>query len=91
MPEIRHAMQIDAPREAVRSLVSGGSSSRCGGRRSQAAQKRALAVRPKAGGFPYLAEILRRAYDVDFTARRVAYYGCHGEEYVEDYPAVELE
>jgi uncharacterized protein YbcV (DUF1398 family) len=27
----------------------------------QAAQKRALAVRPKVGGFPYLAEILRRA------------------------------
>jgi uncharacterized protein YbcV (DUF1398 family) len=27
----------------------------------QAAQKRALAVRPKVGGFPYLAEILQRA------------------------------
>lgn len=27
----------------------------------QAAQKRALAIRPKAGGFPYLAETLRRA------------------------------
>jgi uncharacterized protein YbcV (DUF1398 family) len=27
----------------------------------QAAQKRALEVRPKVGGFPYLAEILRRA------------------------------
>lgn len=27
----------------------------------QAAQKRAMAVRPKAGGFPYLAEVLRRA------------------------------
>ena len=30
-------------------------------------------------------------YDVDFTARTVAYYGCYGEEYVEDYPAVRVE
>jgi uncharacterized protein YbcV (DUF1398 family) len=29
-------------------------------------------------------------YDVDFTARTVAYYGCHGEEYIETYPAVEV-
>jgi len=29
-------------------------------------------------------------YDVDLIARRVAYYGCHGEEYIEDYPAVEV-
>jgi uncharacterized protein YbcV (DUF1398 family) len=29
-------------------------------------------------------------YDVDFEARTVAYYGCHGEEYIEDYPAVEV-
>ena len=129
----------------------------------EAAQRRALALRPKVGGFPYLAEALRRAgvtrnfwflpacqslyltnlgpvvtqgtplasgivdvprfdrealivalrtdqdgkstfpeflaaswragvvrYDVDFAARRVAYYGCHGEEYVEAYPAVEI-
>jgi len=27
----------------------------------QAAQKRAMEVRPKVGGFPYLAEVLRRA------------------------------
>ena len=27
----------------------------------QAAQQRAMAIRPKAGGFPYLAETLRRA------------------------------
>jgi uncharacterized protein YbcV (DUF1398 family) len=27
----------------------------------EAAQKRAMAMRPKAGGFPYLAETLRRA------------------------------
>ena len=127
------------------------------------AQKRAMATRPKVGGFPYLAETLRRAgvtrnfwflpacqslfltndgpvviqgtplatgimdvppfdrealiaalrtdqagnstfpeflaaswragvvrYDVDFTARTVAYYGCNGEDYVEAYPAVEV-
>src|ERR1700733_6914890 len=29
-------------------------------------------------------------YDVDFAARTGAYYGCHGEEYVEAYPALEL-
>lgn len=130
----------------------------------QAAMKLAVAIRPKVGGFPYLAEALRRAgvtkniwslpscqslyltndgpvvsqgtplvsgvedvpafnrdaliqalrtdqagestfpkflaaswragvvrYDVDFTARTVAYYGANGEEYVEDYPAVEIE
>ena len=129
----------------------------------QDALKRAGLSRPKIGGFPYLAETLRRAgvtrnlwvlpacqslfltdhgpvvmqgtpleigtidvppfdgqaliaalradqggqstfpeflaaswragvvrYDVDFTARTVAYYGCNGEEYVEDYPAVEI-
>ena len=127
------------------------------------ALKRGIAARPKVGGFPYLAESLRRAgilrnlwflpaceslyltnngavvnqsqplvsgtldvppfhrdalihalrtdqagestfpeflaatwragvvrYEVDFTARTVAYYGCNGEEYVESYPAVEL-
>ena len=129
----------------------------------QAAQQRAMAIRPKVGGFPYLAETLRRAgvtrnlwflpaceslylteygpvvtqgtplvsgavdvppfdpealitalrtdqagrstfpefltaswragvvrYDVDFAARRVAYYGSNDEEYVEQYPAVDL-
>lgn len=128
-----------------------------------AAMKRAMAGRPKVGGFPYLAETLRRAgvtrnlwslpsgqslyltkegavvnqgtplisgmadvpafdrealiralrtdqrgestfpeflmsswragvvrYDVDFEARTVAYYGCNGEEYVEEYPAVDV-
>lgn len=29
-------------------------------------------------------------YDVDFAARTVAYFGCNGEEYVEEYPAVEI-
>ena len=129
----------------------------------QAAQQRAMAGRPKVGGFPYLAETLRLAgvthnlwflpacqslymtehgpvvtqgsplvsgtvdvppfdrealivalrtdqagkstfpeflaatwragvvrYDVDFAARRVAYYGSNGEEYVEDYPVVQV-
>ena len=129
----------------------------------EAAQRRAMAIRPKVGGFPYLAETLRRAgvtknlwflpacqslyltehgpvvtqgtplisgtvdvprfdrdaliaalrtdqagkstfpeflaatwragvmrYEVDFMARRVAYYGSQGEEYVEEYPAVEV-
>jgi uncharacterized protein YbcV (DUF1398 family) len=27
----------------------------------QAAQQRAVAIRPKVGGFPYLAEVLRQA------------------------------
>jgi len=29
-------------------------------------------------------------YDVDFSARRVVYYGVGGESYLEEYPAVEL-
>lgn len=130
----------------------------------QQAQQRAMAIRPKVGGFPYLAETLRRAgvtrnvwslpacqslfltengpviiqgtpllsgaadvpafnqealiaalrtdqagestfpeflaaswragvvrYDVDFSARTVAYYGCRGEEYIESYPAVDID
>ncbi len=130
----------------------------------QAAMQHAMAIRPKVGGFPYLAEALRRAgvtrnlwtlpacqslyltqhgpvvmqlpplvegtaevpafdrqaliralrtdqagestfpeflaaswragvvrYDVDFAARTVAYFGCHGEEYIESYPAVEIQ
>ena len=125
--------------------------------------ERAMAVRPKVGGFPYLAEILRQAgvkrnvwhlpacqslyltelgpvvsqqtplltgtvdvpafdqaalitairtdqagestfpefiaaawqagvvrYEVDFSDRKVTYYGCGGEEYVEEYPSVEV-
>ncbi len=128
------------------------------------AMQRAAAIRPKVGGFPYLAECLRQAgvtrniwslpacqslfqtdngpvvmqgaplvsgtvdvpafdrealiralridqagestfpeflaatwragvvrYDVDFAARTVAYAGCNGEEYVEAYPAVEID
>lgn len=30
-------------------------------------------------------------YEVDFAARKVAYFGPNGEEYIEDYPAVKLE
>lgn len=128
------------------------------------AMQRGAAIRPKIGGFPYLAESLRQAgvtrniwslpacqsmflteqgtvvmqgtplisgavdvpvfdrealiralridqagestfpeflaaswragvvrYDVDFAARKVAYQGSNGEEYLEAYPAVELD
>jgi uncharacterized protein YbcV (DUF1398 family) len=128
------------------------------------AMQRAAAIRPKVGGFPYLAESLRQAgvtrniwslpacqslfltdhgpvvmqgaslvsetvdvpafdrealikalridqagestfpdflaatwragvvrYDVDFAARTVTYVGCNHEEYVEAYPAVEID
>lgn len=130
----------------------------------QGAMQRAAAGRPKAGGFPYLAETLRRAgvvrnqwllpacqstylttdgpvviqgtplllgpadvppfdpealvaalrlnqaglgtfpefleaswragvvrYEVDFAGRKVTYCGCNGEEYIETYPAVEVD
>ena len=44
--------------------------------------------------FPEFLEASWRAgvvrYDVDFMGRTVAYYGCGGEEYIEEYPAVEL-
>ena len=70
----------------------------------QAAQQKAIAIRPKVGGFPCLAETLRRAgvsrniwtlpacqsvYLTDdgpavtLGARRVTYFACNGEEYVE--------
>ena len=29
-------------------------------------------------------------YDVDFSGRKVIYYGVNGESYLEEYPAVEL-
>lgn len=130
----------------------------------QAAMQRAAAIRPRVGGFPYLAEALRSAgvtrniwslpagqslfltaagpvvlqgeplrsgmvdvppfdrealiaalrrdqagestfpefleaswnagvvrYEVDLAARTVSYFGCHGEEYVEAYPAVVID
>lgn len=129
----------------------------------QEAQQKAMANRPKVGGFPYLAEALRQAgvksniwtlpslqslylteegpvvmqgeplltgatdvpgfdeeavikairadqagestfpefllavweagvirYEADFQARKVTYYGCNGESYVEAYPPVEI-
>ena len=129
----------------------------------QAAQARAMSVRPKVGGFPFLAEVLRQAgvtrnewslpscqslyvtkagpvvsagtplitgiedvpsfdrealvkalredqagrttfpqfleaawragvvrYEVDFEGRTVAYFGCLGERYVEEYPSVDV-
>lgn len=129
----------------------------------QAAQKHAISIRPKVGGFPVLAEVLRQAgvvknvwnlpscqslyvtgegsvlqqgppllsgvadvavfdkealikalradqegrstfpeflisawkagvvgYEVDFLKRHVIYYGCNGESYLEEYPAVEV-
>jgi uncharacterized protein YbcV (DUF1398 family) len=129
----------------------------------EASMKQAVANRPRVGGFPYLAETLRRAgvarnvwtlpacqslfltsdgpvviqgtplvsgmadvpvfnrealivalridqagnstfpeflsaswragvvrYDVDFAVRTVAYFGSNGEEYVEEYPSVEI-
>lgn len=127
------------------------------------AQKKAMSIRPKVGGFPFLAEVLRQAgvernhwtlpacqsvfkmkegsvvqqgtplvigaheipdfnrtaliaairtdqegrstfpeflhstwkagvigYDVDFKERKVKYYGASGEEYIEEYPAVDI-
>jgi len=47
------------------------------------------------GTFPeFLAATWRAGvvhYDVDFTARNVTYYGSNGEEYVESYPAMEID
>jgi len=44
--------------------------------------------------FPEFLEASWRAgvvrYDVGVMARKVAYYGCNGEEYIEDYPAVDV-
>ena len=59
----------------------------------QAALVRAL--RTDQAGEGTFAEFLMAAwragvvrYEVDFTARTVAYFGCHGETYLEEYPAV---
>jgi uncharacterized protein YbcV (DUF1398 family) len=30
-------------------------------------------------------------YEVDFVGRTVTYLGCNGEEYIETYPAVQIE
>lgn len=57
-----------------------------------------LALRTDQAGestFPeFLASSWRAGvirYEVDFTARTVAYYGCNGEEYVETYPSVDID
>jgi uncharacterized protein YbcV (DUF1398 family) len=50
-------------------------------------------VRGQGWGRHYLAASWRAGvirYDVDFAERKVAYYGCNGEEYVEEYPGVEV-
>ena len=51
-----------------------------------------VAFRPAVRGRELSGGALRRVvrYDVDFTARTVAYYGCCGEEYIEGYPSVEV-
>jgi uncharacterized protein YbcV (DUF1398 family) len=45
--------------------------------------------------FPEFLEASWRAgvvrYDVDFIARTVAYYGCNGEDYIEEYPPAEVD
>ena len=33
----------------------------------------------------------RCRYEVDFAARKVAYYGSNGEEHLQAYPAVEVD
>jgi uncharacterized protein YbcV (DUF1398 family) len=38
---------------------------------------------------PIRAGVVR--YDVDFAARKVTYHGCNGEEYIEDYRAVDVD
>ena len=47
------------------------------------------------GTFPeFLASSWRAGvvrYEVDLVARKVAYYGCNGEEYIENYPEVEVD
>lgn len=44
--------------------------------------------------FPQFLEASWRAgvvrYEVDFSQRKVTYYGCLGEAYLEEYPEVEL-
>ena len=50
----------------------------------EATQRKVIAIRPRVGGFPYLAETLaKQGSPGTFTA--------NGEEYVENYPAVEVE
>ncbi|MGZ3727442.1 MAG: DUF1398 domain-containing protein [Pseudobdellovibrio sp.] len=55
------------------------------------------ALRTDQNGKSTFAEFLQSAwkagvigYDVDFSGRKVIYYGAAGESYLEEYPAVEL-
>ena len=57
-----------------------------------------LAIRKDQAGHSTFPEFLQASweagvigYDVDFTARKVIYYGVYGESYVEEYPAVTIE
>jgi uncharacterized protein YbcV (DUF1398 family) len=57
-----------------------------------------LPCEPTKAGESTFAEFLASSwragvvrYDVDFLARTVGYYGCNGEEYIESYPAVEID
>lgn len=43
---------------------------------------------PEFLGASWHAGVIR--YEVDFAARTVSYYGSNGEEYVEEYPGVEV-
>ncbi len=56
-----------------------------------------LAIRTDQAGessFPEFLEASWKAgvisYDVDFVNRTVTYYGCFGEKYLEEYPAVTI-
>lgn len=57
-----------------------------------------LAIRKDQAGHSTFPEFLQASweagvigYDVDFTARKVIYYGVYGESYVEEYPVVTIE
>jgi uncharacterized protein YbcV (DUF1398 family) len=47
-----------------------------------AAFRSSLAASWRAGGV---------RYEADFAARKVMYYGCNGDEYIEDNPAVDVD
>jgi uncharacterized protein YbcV (DUF1398 family) len=44
---------------------------------------------PEFLGASWRAGVVR--YDVDFSARTVAYFGCNNEQYIEAYPAVDTD
>jgi len=55
----------------------------------QTARRRAMPGRPKVGGFPYLAETLRRV-DVTRNPPRAQAPISGGEKYIESYPVVDV-